>query len=610
MRRSFVVAAAAAVLVLLGAWAWVDYAAARDNLESARTTVEKLANDPSTVRTGEGRVAVVAQIRGARRQIQRARNRVRYSPLALTWLIPGLHTQRAGAIRLISDADVAAAAIQTLLTHVDGLSSQVRIRDGAVPVAALAPLETQLDQARAQLSSVVRSTRGLWGPLARARRSFNRQAATGARRLSDGTDAVRVARPFLGASGDRRYLIAIQNNAEMRDQGMVLSYAIVTTSGGRLKVERTGHITDLDQEQSTSTPVPLGTQKLFGEFEPTRHWQSANTPADFAFSGRVMHDMVEQKTGLPFDGIVGIDIPALAHVLAATGPVTVPGLAEQLTADNAVRVLLHDLYDGLPASRFAGESDVQRASRFERQGDATSAVLARLTAGDYDVVDFGRQLGAAATGGHLRMWSDHPAEEAILERLGLGGGPALHKPDRTFHVAVMNRTGTKLDYYVRVSVSQKILLTEYGAAIVNTLVTIDNQAPVGAAPSYQLGPDENVTKPGDYLAQVVLWGPAGSDQPLSEPESGLQGMFQVIPVSAGEKKQAQFLTVVPGAVRNGKFELRYVPQPRLEDVPVKVDLETRGWKLHGASARSIVLDRTRTISWRLDPPAFRRLKGR
>jgi hypothetical protein len=174
----------------------------------------------------------------------------------------------------------------------------------------------------------------------------------------------------------------------------------------------------------------------------------------------------------------------------------------------------------------------------------------------------------------------------------------------------MNRTGNKLDYYVRVSVRQKILLTEYGAAIVNTLVTIDNKAPVGAAPSYQLGPDENVTKPGDYLAQVVVWAPAGSEFPLSEPDSGLQGLLQVIPVSAGEKVQAQFLTVVPGAVRNGKFELRYVPQPRLEDVPVQVDLETRGWKLHGAGARSIVLDRTRTISWRLDPPVFRRLKSR
>jgi hypothetical protein len=141
-------------------------------------------------------------------------------------------------------------------------------------------------------------------------------------------------------------------------------------------------------------------------------------------------------------------------------------------------------------------------------------------------------------------------------------------------------------------------------------VTVDNQAPVGAAPSYQLGPDGNVNKPGDYLAQVVLWGPAGSDQPLSEPESGLRGNLQVIPVSAGEKIDAQFLTVIPRAVRNGRFELRYVPQPRLEDVPVQVELETRGWKLHGGSARSIVLDRTRTISWRLDPPVFRRVKGR
>ncbi len=97
--------------------------------------------------------------------------------------------------------------------------------------------------------------------------------------------------------------------------------------------------------------------------------------------------------------------------------------------------------------------------------------------------------------------------------------------------------------------------------------------------------------------------------PLSEPESGLQGIFQVIPVSAGQKVNAQFLTVIPNAVRKGRFELRYVPQPRLDEVPVKVELETRGWRLHGAGARSMVLDRTRTISWRLDPPVFRRLKG-
>ena len=51
---------------------------------------------------------------------------------------------------------------------------------------------------------------------------------------------------LLGASGPRRYLIALQNNAEMRDQGMVLSFAVAEAADGRIRVVRTGRTTEAE----------------------------------------------------------------------------------------------------------------------------------------------------------------------------------------------------------------------------------------------------------------------------------------------------------------------------------------------------------------------------
>ena len=38
-----------------------------------------------------------------------------------------------------------------------------------------------------------------------------------------------------------------------------------------------------------------------------------------------------------------------------------------------------------------------------------------------------------------------------------------------------------------------------GSAVVSTTITLDNQAPQDAQPSYQMGPDQFTSRPGDYV---------------------------------------------------------------------------------------------------------------
>ena len=581
------------LLVVGAAWGYRDARRAQSELAAARDTMRGVAEEPSTLATPDGRAAARASVDSALGRLATARRRVADSPvLSVLGRVPGLSAQRRGLLRLLDDGTVAATVGGDLLAKVDAMAEQTSFRDGVVPVDGIRVVAGDLEATATRLRRLVRSSAGLWGPVRDARGRFDEITAETSDRLVEGSDAMRAALMFVGAAGDRRHLLALQNNAEMRDQGMVLQYAVVRFSGGRLGLERNGSVFDLRLDRPTSTPLPAGTQEVFGPLRPTELWQSVNATADFATSGRVMADMFRQATGTPVDGVVGIDVQGLAALLGVVGPVQVPGLPEPITAENAGRVLVHDLYEGLPPV-------VDATGRRERLGEVTRAVVERLTNGAYNAIALGRALGDSARGGHLRVWSPLDEEEKSFKSSGLGGSPGSKSPERTFHLAVQNRSATKLDYFVRPRVRQDIQVTPDGSAVVRTTVFVDNQARPGQPPSYRLGPDGNTRNPGDYLAWLLLWGPPQARQTGGVSESGLLLSQHVMAVPAGQQRELTFTTVVPDAVRNGEFSVRLVPQPRLVPVDLEVRIAAREWDVEGAASWAGPWDRVLNFRWRL-----------
>ncbi|HEX2272394.1 MAG TPA: DUF4012 domain-containing protein [Acidimicrobiales bacterium] len=578
---------------VFGAFVVRDLRRVEAQLRAARAAIDQAALRAGGLGTPEGRAAVTADLDAALVAIASARATTVDSPaISATGVVPGLGRQRSGLLQLIDDSSTAATVGRELVGRITAVAEGARVREGGLPLDDLAQLRADVGRAAEAVGRLRRPGSGLWGPLGDARRRFDELAVRNARRLSDGGDALEAARSFMGAAGPRRYLVALENNAEMRDQGAVLSYVVCRFDGGRLSFERNGSVVELALDRPAATPLPPGTQEVFGPIQPTRLWQSVNATADFAWSGQAMHDMYRQATAEAIDGVIAIDVPGLAGLLRAVGPVAIAGVAEPIGDHNVGRILLHDLYQGLgPRS----EHDPRR----ERQGDITEAVIDRLTSGSHDAVAVGRELGEAARRGHLRLWSSVADEERVFEQTGLGGGPATALPDRTFHIAVQNRTATKLDYYVKPSVRQEVQLRPDGAAVVRTAVVVNNRAPVGAPPSYQLGPDGITKKPGDYLAWVLLWAPAGSTQAGGLGESGLVLSQYVVDVAAGERREVVFDTVIPDAVRDGQLRLRFVPQPRLEPVQLQVRLRAAGWSVDGATAWAGPWDATHTFIWRV-----------
>ncbi len=584
---------AASLVVIAGATAWHDLATARAELCWARATLNRLASragdlsDREERATGRRRIeTAIGHIGSARRAVDRSWS------LSLFGLVPGLSRQRRGVVVLLDDARGSARAGERLLTRADALASRTRFRNGTVPLDGLTELEGDVREAGRAIALRDRPHVGLWGQLGQARADFNAMARAHADRLLHAADAMRAGRAFAGAEGDRRYFVALQNNAEMRDGGMVLSYAVIRFDHGELTFERRGQITDLVVDRPVDVALSPGSAEVFGPLRPTSLWQSVNATADFAWSGRAMAQMYQQATGEAVDGVIGIDVPGLARVLRVVGPIAVPGLAEPISADNAARLLLHDLYEGLPP---ASDQTVRR----EVLSHVVEALIERLRQGDHDAVALGRELGEVAAGGHLRLGSFARLEQRTFEQLGLGGSPASVSPSRTFHLAVENRTSTKLDYYVAPTVSQRVRVTAKGTAIVRTTVTLANRAPTGAPPSYQLGPDRFTRSPGDYTAWVLLWGPRGAAQKDGVAESGLVLTQAVTEVAAGATKRVGFETIIPRAVRDGRLQLRLVPQPRLEPVRLDVTLDAPAWQVTGPARWAGAWDRVRTLTWEL-----------
>jgi hypothetical protein len=195
-------------------------------------------------------------------------------------------------------------------------------------------------------------------------------------------------------------------------------------------------------------------------------------------------------------------------------------------------------------------------------------------------------------------WDSMPANEVTIRKFGGSGAIDTAQPTRAFHIAVENASANKLDYYVTVSVAERVLITTSGDAQVLTSVTMKNSAPAGQAPSYQLGPDHVSTFiPGEYVGAVYLWGPRGSNQPSSVPESGLrvsEGTDILFPQDTGT---VQFETTIPDAVRDGHLQLVFIPQPRLVPDQLSVQVQGQGWTIQGPPQVSTTWNKTLSYTW-------------
>ncbi|MEA2703769.1 MAG: hypothetical protein QOD63_1714 [Actinomycetota bacterium] len=443
----------------------------------------------------------------ARADFERAGERLD-SPLASAGLVvPGVSSNLRASRTLASIGRRLSAAGSDLTVSVD--TDAVRVEQGAVPLDAVSQLRPRLDAASDALERSRRALQGisrafLVPPVSRAVGDLEQRIVMEAIPARRAALTAQLLPGNLGSDGARHYFVAFQNNAELRGTGgSVGNWGELVAEGGRLRLERFGSVDELNQAGTKPRVLHMPPEFLqrWGEFNPDQFWQQVNVSPDFPTTARVIGDLYPQSGGRQVDGVIAVDPPGLAEMLKLTGPVSVDGWPEPVSADNVVDVMLRTAYERFP--------DQERVRFLGTVARTVTEAFTSASLGSPERI--GGSLGAAAGTGHLLVSLFRPDEQALMAELGADGSVGPVRGDSLL-VTNQNIGGNTIDGYLRRTVHYQVRLDpsdDGGPAQVRGSldVTLENQAPASGLPQAVIGPHDDRSLAGENRSYLSVYSP-------------------------------------------------------------------------------------------------------
>jgi hypothetical protein len=381
----------------------------------------------------------------------------------------------------------------------------IRTADGGLDVTAIAAAAPGLDQAdaaaqRAEAQLAALEPDGLLSQLAGPVRAAQGQLSSLAGTVHTARTAVDLAPSVLGAAGPRTYLVAALNNAELRTAGGIVG-AVIAVHVDKGEVSLGAQLSTRDLGVLADPVLPLAADELALEGDRLGRWvQDASMTPDFPRTGALIAARWVAAEGGTVDGVVALDVPAVATLLTATGPVTTSS-GETLTASSFVRAVLRDPYlgDAAPAAVDRLFADVA-GSVFRGVLSGTDRPKALLAAV--------RKIVAAQ---RLRVWSAHPDEQATFLATSIGAAFLTGSDAKAVGVFLNDGSGGKLDYYLTTSTT--VVDASCGgarpAATVRLNLTYKPPAGVASSSIYLRGPGVPGVAPGDVVTSITFYAGVG-----------------------------------------------------------------------------------------------------
>ncbi|MFM9033617.1 MAG: DUF4012 domain-containing protein, partial [Mycobacterium sp.] len=391
--------------LIVGFALWLGFSAlsAKSNLDKARDSAQQVKD---SLLKGETEQASQAAD-NAFAQAQRAQAAAHSLPWNLLSAVPVIGSPfKTG--QQISDVVVGLAGdlLRPAAGAGIGLTPSKLYQNGRVDVQLLRQEEPQLarlseDAQRLDAQAAAITDPAYLSPLRNARSQLQTQTSDLASLLKNSAVAARVAPAMMGADGPRSYLLAFQTNAEARGTGGLLGgFGVLRFDNGKPTVDTLAPNTEL---AGATAQVDLGPeyQRLYGWANPFTDFRNSNLSAHFPNAAQIWKSMWERQANTRIDGVIGVDPVALSYILAATGPVTIPG-GEVITQDNVVELTESTAYIRFPTDQPARKRYLQ---------DIASAVVQKMTKS----VDSPRKLldalGQATSERRIMVWSAVPADQ-------------------------------------------------------------------------------------------------------------------------------------------------------------------------------------------------------
>ncbi|WP_285136876.1 DUF4012 domain-containing protein [Microbacterium sp. lyk4-40-TSB-66] len=387
--------------------------------------------------------------------------------------------------------------------------------------------------------------------------------------MDDATDLLDVAQKYLptlldvaGGQSPQTYLVLFQNNAEVRATGgNPAASLIVRADQGRVEI--------LDRASSLTFDAAGDAGRQFADLPPETlalypstfalYSQDFTMTPDFPTTVRLFQDLWRQTSGEEFDGVISIDPVVLSHMLAVTGPVDYDDL--ELTADNAVQVLLSDAYERFPTGE---ESDAFFTA-------ISQGFFQYLTTSRWDPTQMLGALELSATEQRLLMSFRDEAAQALAEEFDLDGSLRADTVESTQIGTYLNDYSVgKLEYHLRQTV---IATCDAAARTVTTTTALANEIPSSIQSTYTLGarnPRFGYPRTA-MMIDVLFFAPPGAQIVSTDPavgdvaefdragsQSGNSAVSRLVVIPQGESRTVSSTIRLPdGAL--GPLDLRHTP---------------------------------------------------
>ncbi|WP_104083268.1 DUF4012 domain-containing protein [Cryobacterium sp. Y11] len=495
----FVVLGLLVVVVAATAWVGIRGLQAKGALEAAvplaaSITEQVMAGNAEAVRFTAAELAQYAETARSRTS-----DPVWRSYELLPFLGPNLEAVRELAAVVDDVAENAISPLATLdpndFTTVDGAMAVQPVVDAQPPVAAA---NTALARAVKNVNAI--DTGNVLGVVRSAVTRLQSVTVEAAGTLDGLNRAVILLPAMLGGDAPRDYIVLFQNLAEVRATGgNPGALALLHADQGRIDLTQQATSEDFNPFAAPVLPLSAGTSSIYGEITG-EYLQDVTLTPDFAETGALTREMWRLEFGLQANGVLSVDPVALSYLLEATGPITL-ATGDELTADNAVKLLLRDVY---ARYEVLDQQDVFFAA-------AAGAVFDAVKSGNANPVKLIDALTRAAGEHRLLIWNADEAEQAVLAGTTLAGGrPVSDDKTNRFGLYLNDLTGAKMDFYLDVTSAlgqrtcRKDLRPQYALE-----VTVTNTAPADAAttlPAYVTGRNISGVPLGNIKTMVSAYG--------------------------------------------------------------------------------------------------------
>jgi hypothetical protein len=364
--------------------------------------------------------------------------------------------------------------------------------------------------------------------------------------------------PLLGAEGERSYLLVSQNLAELRSTGgMFGAYALLRAEGGRVRIVKQGASAELGNFRGQDLPLSRDMRGLYTDL-PRIYPADVNLTPHFPTAAALYREMFARKTGTRVDGVLAADPVVLSYLLAATGPVPVPG-GSALASDSVVRTLLSESYQRLGLK--------EQDEFFAASAMAVFDILLKRNVNPKGLLS---AFDRAVAERRILFWSAHPDEQQVFGDSRLAGVLPERETVPTVGVFLNDGSGAKLGYYLRPSAELTVgACRPDGRRELRLRMTLHSTAPKRGLSEAVLG----LGLAGDpYTARtlVYVFSPAGGavggariDGSTVAVGSGVERRRQVaianLEVGPGRTRSLEITVLTDATTTTGEAELWLTP---------------------------------------------------